>query len=104
MMTRNDFETLARHLKAMYPEIDGTEDQSDIDYRDGYNAAINQVAGACSAVNARFDVAIFKAAVGATDVDYVHTKIRARQEMRARDDALPATLPKMPAKGKPISW
>lgn len=64
MMARNDFEILARHLKALYPKIDGTENQSDVDYRDGYNAAISQVIGACSAVNARFDTERFKAACG----------------------------------------
>ena len=61
-MTRNDFEILARHLRAMYPRNPkGTRDG---DYRDGYNAAINQVIGACSAVNARFDTDQFKRACG----------------------------------------
>ena len=61
-MTRNDFEILARHLRAMYPRNPkGTRDG---DYRDGYIAAINQVIGACSAVNSRFDAAKFKAACG----------------------------------------
>jgi len=66
MVTRNDFEILAKHLKAMYPKIDGTENQSDVDYRDGYNAAINQVVDACSAGNARFDKGKFKRACGAS--------------------------------------
>ena len=74
MMTRNDFEILARHLKAMYPEdaeyeapagltenIDGLEEEA---YADGYRCAINQVCGACSAVNARFDADAFRAACG----------------------------------------
>lgn len=65
MMSRNDFEILARHLKAMYPDVlEHGADQSDIDYRDGYNTAINQVAGACSSVNPRFDADKFKAAIG----------------------------------------
>ena len=67
-MTRNDFEILARHLKAMYPsdpvESDILKRQEQLAYRDGYNAAINQVIGACSAVNSRFDTAKFKAACG----------------------------------------
>jgi len=65
-MTRNDFEILARHLKAMYPERENWEQSgSELnDYRDGYNTAINQVMGACSAVNARFDSSKFKSACG----------------------------------------
>ena len=45
MMTRNDFEILARHLKAMYPTYRDDEPASDEHYRDGYNTAINQVTG-----------------------------------------------------------
>ncbi len=67
MMTRNDFELLARHLKAMYPPEKS-------DYRDGYNTAINQVAGACSAAHARFDVDRFKHACGAPDDKPVDTR------------------------------
>lgn len=62
MMSRNDFELLARSLKAMYP-AEGTA-AYDSEYRDGYNTAINQVAGVCSAVNKRFDADKFKAAIG----------------------------------------
>ena len=68
MMTRNDFEILARHLKAMYPsdpvEPDILKRQEQLAYRDGYNAAINQVMGACSAVNARFNAVTFRLACG----------------------------------------
>jgi len=73
MMTRNDFEILARHLKAMYPEAPEYESPTGLElaegleesgYRDGYNTAINQVAGACRAVNNRFDADKFKAACG----------------------------------------
>ncbi len=64
MMTRNDFEILARHLKAMYPTPRSDEPATDVHYRDGYNTAINQVIGACSAVNARFVTKTFKAACG----------------------------------------
>lgn len=81
-MTRTDFELLARGLKAMYPTQRSDEPASDVHYRDGYNAALNQVAGTCSSSNARFDADKFKAACG-------HAK---------------AELPKMPAKGPPITW
>ena len=68
-MSRNDFEILARHLKAMYPTVSSSEairgeTGTDENYRDGYNAAINQVIGACSAVNARFNKGMFKRACG----------------------------------------
>lgn len=63
-MCRNDFELLARSLKAMYPTQRSDEPASDQHYRDGYNTAINQVAGVCSAVNKRFDADKFKAAIG----------------------------------------
>ena len=62
MMTRTDFELIARHLKAMYPTQRSDEPASDVDYRDGYNTAINQIAGACSASNSRFDVSRFRLA------------------------------------------
>ena len=61
MMTRNDFELLARHLKAINPtpQVMGQND-----YCDGYNAAINQICGACSTSNSRFDIDRFKQACG----------------------------------------
>lgn len=59
MMTRNDFELIADRLKAMYPKP-----EADTQYRDGYNAAINQIAGACGASNSRFNIDRFKAACG----------------------------------------
>ncbi len=68
MMTRNDFEILARHLKAMNPGTafcpEDSDDDAENSYRDGYRAAINQVMGACSAVNARFDRDRFLKACG----------------------------------------
>ena len=84
MMTRNDFELLARNLAAMRPapESEGVIGYPD-DHCAGYDTAINQVAGACRSSNARFDIGKFKRACG------------------IECSAAPA---KMPAKGKPISW
>ena len=60
-MTRNDFEILARHLAAMTPGIH-SGDTHTAGYIEGYHAAINQVCGACSATNARFNSNLFKKA------------------------------------------
>ena len=72
MMTRNDFEILARHLKAMKPDTDfipdavlhDNDDLENAAYADGYRAAINQVSGACSSVNSRFNHDLFIKACG----------------------------------------
>ena len=66
MMKKNDFEILARHLKAMNPAVDGNTSKY-TSYCEGYRAAINQVMGACSAVNARFDRKQFLKACGVND-------------------------------------
>ena len=60
-MTRNDCEILAGHLSAMNPgTIDDAGDTHTAGYIEGYNAAINQICGACSATNARFNTKVFK--------------------------------------------
>jgi len=80
MMTRNDFEILARHLRAMRPDIPTMEDQPEtevilypeeldgpvykIGYLDGYRAAVDQVMGAASSVNPRFNGKTFLRACG----------------------------------------
>ncbi|HDZ37789.1 MAG TPA: hypothetical protein ENH62_05830 [Marinobacter sp.] len=65
MMTRNDFELLARSLKAMYPKIlEDIATREERGYRDGYNTAINQVCGVCSSSNPRFDRDGFLTACG----------------------------------------
>lgn len=59
MMTQKDFYLIADRLRAMYPSP-----STDAQYREGYNAALNQVAGACGASNPRFNIDLFKAACG----------------------------------------
>ena len=66
MMTRNDFEILARHLKAMNPSLP-SDNIVEASYANGYRCALNQVMGACSAVNARFDRKQFLKACGVTE-------------------------------------
>lgn len=70
MMTRNDFELLARSLRATHPSVvhpDIVERGARKHYCDGYNAAINQITGACSSSNARFDADRFRSACGYGD-------------------------------------
>ena len=61
-MTRKNYILIAAHLKAMLPVMF----DHDYDYASGYRAAINQVIGALSSDNPRFDVARFRAACGLT--------------------------------------
>lgn len=63
-MTRKDFALIASRLNAMYPTQRSDEPSSDAHYRDGYNTAVNQIAGACSASNPNFDMDRFKTACG----------------------------------------
>lgn len=64
MLIQKDFELIARHLNAMYPTRRSDEPATDYHYRDGYNVAINQIAGACYSSNSRFDLERFKNACG----------------------------------------
>ena len=60
-MTKKDYILIAARLCAMLPAIG---DGENTDYANGYRAAVNQVIGALSTDNPRFNVARFRAACG----------------------------------------
>lgn len=59
-MTRNDIDSLARHLAAMNPGNIAIRRDHTAGYIEGYRAAINQVCGAISANHPRFNSNLFR--------------------------------------------